>query len=140
MADVNHLAIEHTCALCGRVGSRRFEQADANAWWCTDREACKKRRGLPAEPVVNESDQAEHTPPVDAPTPAVEPPSDIPAKTIPANVTPPEPKPAGPAITARCQDCTRTFTLTDRLLDQAVEMHERRHGHIVRVMGEASDA
>lgn len=24
--------------------------------------------------------------------------------------------------------------------NQAVEMHERRHGHIVRVMGEASDA
>ena len=36
-------------------------------------------------------------------------------------------------ITARCQDCTRTFTLTGRVLAQAVELHELKHSHIVTI-------
>jgi hypothetical protein len=42
------------------------------------------------------------------------------------------PKPsAAPGITASCTDCTRTWTLTGRVLDQAVAMHEQKHSHIV---------
>lgn len=43
--------------------------------------------------------------------------------------------PATPGVTARCQDCTRTFTLTGRLLDQAIALHELKHAHIVNVLG-----
>lgn len=106
---------ERTCELCGRVGFRRFEQT-ASGWKCAPTAKCGDR---PAQT-------------------AAHPPEPAPAPPTPATM----PRVTGitPGVTARCQDCTRTFTLTDRLLDQAVEMHERRHGHIVRVMGEASDA
>lgn len=51
-------------------------------------------------------------------------------------VTPPavRPEKPGPAVTARCQDCTRAFTLTGRVLDQAVKLHELKHGHIVDII------
>lgn len=37
-------------------------------------------------------------------------------------------------VTARCQDCTRAFTLSGRPLEQAAQMHEMKHGHIVDVL------
>lgn len=56
------------------------------------------------------------------------------------DVAKPEPRPSpGLPVTARCQDCTRTFTLTGRVLTQAVEMHELKHGHIV-IVDEAAAA
>lgn len=66
--------------------------------------------------------------------------SDIPAKPFPLKVTPlpesapappPAPRKPTPGVTAHCTDCTRTFTLTGRVLQQAADLHELKHGHIV---------
>lgn len=58
-----------------------------------------------------------------------EPPSDIRGAISTPNVTPAAPP--TPGVTARCQDCTRTWNITGRILDQAIEMHELKHAHIV---------
>lgn len=122
----------HTCEICGRVGTRRYVpvgRIEGNRWRCSPTAtACPGNR----KPL----------------------PSDIPAKTIPANVTPPAPKPVpapptlqpklptspppvhAPGVTARCQDCSRAWTLTGRVLEAAVAMHEQKHGHIVDIIGE----
>jgi hypothetical protein len=64
------------------------------------------------------------------------------AKKCPGNkpqpgLTPAPPPPADspiPAgVTAKCQDCTRTWTLTGTPLSTAVEMHELKHSHVVSV-------
>lgn len=51
----------------------------------------------------------------------------------------PRPQATTPGVTARCQDCTRTWTLTGRVLESAVELHEVKHAHIVDVL-EAANA
>ena len=117
-------AITRTCELCGRVGTRRYVQTPAG-WRCSPTAKCVGRPEPEPEP-----------------TPTV--PCDIPAKEIQANVTPerispPEPTPqARPPITARCQDCTRVWNLTDRVLDMAVQLHEHKAGHIVDILADAA--
>ena len=115
-------AITRTCELCGRVGTRRYVQT-ATGWRCN--RVTAKCAGQPKR----------------EPEPAA--PSDIPAKEIQADVTPerispPKPTPAGPPITARCQDCNRVWNLTGRVLQMSVDMHEHKKGHIVDILADAA--
>lgn len=117
-------AVQRMCVLCGRTGTRRF--IETHAGWCcapSSADACaRKTAEKNAERAATRA-------------------SDIPAKRFPAKVTPPPPaaKPAAPApgVTARCQDCPRSFTLVGRPLELAVEMHELKHSHIVKVLGDS---
>ena len=131
--------VTHTCDLCGRVGTRRFIQGgapDGTGWKCSPTAtACIGNQPEPVRKVPNPALLKD----LDAPATT----SDIPAKPIPPKVIPitrePEPAPRiphsdSPAVTARCEDCTRVFTLTGRVLEQAVELHELGHGHIVKVL------
>ncbi|UJL29958.1 hypothetical protein HZU38_05510 [Mycolicibacterium vanbaalenii] len=146
---------EHTCEICGRVGTRRYVKTDTG-WRCSPTAtACVGNQPEPVRkvgltvPVSDEDfdraaarwgclDCAEGTCTRPAGHASA---SDIPAKQIPAKVTP-APEPPAPRIphskstdvTARCQDCTRAFTLTGRVLRQAIDMHELKHGHIVTVL------
>lgn len=112
-------AEQRTCEICGRVGTRRYLQT-GTGWRCSPSATkCPGNRTFPPPP---EPEPAQTVPatPIDVPEPpAAEPPK-------------PPPSPAsGPTVTARCQDCTRTWILTGRVLDQAIAMHEIKHGHIV---------
>lgn len=114
---------DRRCEICGRVGKQRFVETDTG-WRCSPTAVkCRGHRNA----------------------------SDIAAKPFPNNVTPvdsapvvnepdhakPTPFPAG--ITARCQDCTRSWNLTGVVLRSAVEMHELKHGHIVTVVEDGTD-
>ncbi len=146
---------ERTCEICGRVGTRRYVKTDTG-WRCSPTAtACVGNQPEPVRkvgltvPVSDEDfdraaarwgclDCAEGTCTRPAGHSSA---SDIPAKQFPTKVTP-EPEPPAPRIphsksaeiTARCQDCTRAFTLTGRVLRQAIDMHELKHGHIVQVV------
>ncbi|WP_165692685.1 helix-turn-helix domain-containing protein, partial [Mycolicibacterium fortuitum] len=41
---------------------------------------------------------------------------------------------AKPDTTARCSDCSRTWNLTGRVLDHAIQLHEMKHDHIVDIL------
>ncbi|KWX66831.1 hypothetical protein [Mycobacterium sp. NAZ190054] len=124
-----------TCEICGRVGTRRYVpigDAKSGRWRCSPTAtACIGNQPTPAD--CNKDGRNS--------TPNVASASDIPAKQIPPKVTP-APEPPAPRIphskstevTARCVDCTRTYTLTGRVLQQAIDMHELKHGHIVQVV------
>ena len=118
---------ERTCEICGRVGTRRYVRTDTG-WRCSpSATACIGNKPEPVRKVPNPALATD----LDAP-------SDIPAKHFPSKTTP-EPEPWIPHsksadVTARCQDCTRAFTLTGRVLRQAIDMHELKHGHIVTVL------
>lgn len=117
-------AVQRTCIMCGRTGTRRY--IETRAGWCcapSSAEACaRKTAERDAERAAARA-------------------SDIPAKEFPAKVTPPpasaKPATPTPAVTARCQDCPRAFTLIGRPLQLAVEMHELKHSHIVAYVKEA---
>ena len=162
-------AVEKTCEICGRVGTRRYVKTDTGWRRSPTATACVGNQPEPVRkvgltvPVSDEDfdraaarwgclDCAEGTCTRPAGHASV---SDIPAKqnatstisyswppwSIPAKVTP-APEPPAPRIphskstevTARCVDCTRTYTLTGRVLQQAIDMHELKHGHIVQVV------
>lgn len=108
---------QRTCELCGRTGSRRYI-ASTTGWRCAPS----------ATKCVGHRRQASH---VDAPQPARQRPQ-----------TSPRPAPAGerplklvrtPGVTAQCQDCTRTWTLSGAALRQETEAHELARGHIITV-------
>jgi hypothetical protein len=150
-------AVEHTCEVCGRTGTRRYVSTPTG-WRCapSSAEACARKAGAKSAPPRPADPQYAHRTGRGLPGQA----SDIPAKQFQPNVTPPKPEPptvipidrtpppapapvvrtAGlpraQAVTARCQDCTRTWTLTDRPLQMAVEMHELKHAHIVDIKTE----
>ena len=116
-------APKRTCEICGRVGTRRYipigDHAD-NRWRCSPTAtACIGNQPEPAVKVPNPA--LSH----DLDTPA--PPGDEQRHTPAAG------------ITARCANCPRTWTLTGRILTQAVDMHEMKHSHIVDVE-EGADA
>lgn len=112
---------QHTCEVCGRVGTRRYEQT-ATGWRCapSSAETCARNAATNTTP----------------PRPP-EPPKDTPPEPIPIPVTavqPDDPPKLEVKVTARCRDCSRTFNLTGRALILACEMHELKHGHIVTVI------
>lgn len=124
-------AVKHTCEICGRVGTRRYVRTETG-WRCSlTATACIGNQPTPAD--CNKVGRNS--------TPNVASASDIPAKPFSPKVTP-TPEPPAPRIphskstevTARCVDCTRTYTLTGRVLQQAIDMHELKHGHIVQVV------
>lgn len=124
------------CALCGRSGTRRFHTDDnGRSWVCNDARACAGRRGgsAPRTPAGDVKDRGAETAAPAGPSPAAQPKTVVQPAPAPAPAPAPRPKPA-PGVTARCQDCTRTFTLTGRLLRPAIDMHELKHGHIVDVL------
>lgn len=98
---------QFTCELCGRVGCRRFDKTPTG-WRCSATARCGDRPARTANPRVLRS----------APTPVL---------TTPKRI-------AAQGVTARCQDCTRTYTLSGIPLHQAVQTHELRNGHIVDVL------
>ncbi len=112
-------AVKRTCRLCGRVGTRRYVQT-AQGWQCAPTAKCGDRPAQTAAPA-----RATSTP---KPTPAPSPPPPPPTVRV-------QPPP-GPGVTAHCQDCTRTWNLTGRVLEIAVQTHELQRGHIVTVVGE----
>lgn len=122
-------ATTRTCQICGRVGQRRFVPAERQddsdtGWRCSPTAyACVGNRPAPVAKVPN---------PALAKNLDTAPPSDIPANTFSPNVT--------PGVTARCQDCTRTWTLGGRVLDMAVNSHELKHAHIVTVYNETEQS
>lgn len=107
---------DHTCEICGRVGKQRFVKTETG-WRCSP--TSYKCPGN--HPGGGGAPEAE---PASTPDPDPSPP----APPAPAVVAPP---PNG--ATARCQNCTRSFTLTGVVLRHAVEMHELKHSHIVDV-------
>ncbi|MGA5467156.1 hypothetical protein [Mycobacterium sp. NPDC050041] len=124
--DANH----RTCEICGRTGSRRFVQT-ATGWRCSPTAtACTGNRGsdIPAKD-IQPNVTPEESPQVDASDPVEK----VDTPPVPAS----RPAALTANVTARCQDCTRTWTLSGRLLDSAVEMHELKHGHIVNVYEDA---
>jgi hypothetical protein len=104
---------QHTCEICGRKGTRRFVPVGDikdGRWKCSPTAtACAPQFKPPGK----------YTPP------AV---SDIPARALSANAA------VTPGVTARCQDCSRTWNLTGIVLDSAVEAHEINQGHIVTIV------
>lgn len=138
---------QRTCEICGRKGTRRYVQTPTG-WKCSPTAtACAPQ----------------FKPPGKYTRPAA---SDIPAKEFQPNVTPSpepvvdldlatgmrehgealhrqmasEPAPRASGVTARCQDCTRTWILTGRILEIAAEAHELKHAHIVDVFDEVASA
>nr|WP_292990541.1 DNA methyltransferase [Mycobacterium sp.] len=106
-------AVRHTCEVCGRTGSRRFVETETG-WRCAP-SATKCPGNKQPDP---------------APVPVVAP---------VAAVHDERPVALAAGITAKCQDCTRTWTLTGRVLRSAVEMHEQKHSHFVDVADGATD-
>lgn len=132
----NRATNERTCEICGRVGTRRYVpvgQAEDNRWKCSPTAyKCPGNRGLdirePKPAVVEPPAAPKPEQPTirtlirvqDKPAPAPEPPAPLAERHS-----------ASPNVTARCQDCTRTWTLTDRPLELAIQMHELKQGHVV---------
>lgn len=135
-------ATEHTCEICGRTGSRRYMQTETgwrcapSATKCSGNDAAVKASTASTE-TVRDAFRA-----IPATVPAlVHPRPTVTVKTPPvATQAQKQAELATVAqavevnkITARCLDCTRTFTLTGRILEQAAEMHELKHSHIVAI-------
>ena len=112
---------ERTCEICGRVGVQRFVQTETG-WKCsTSARSCPGNHpGVAVEAPVK-AVQVDVAPADPEPEPEAEPVHHAPA-------------PPAPGVTARCQDCTRTWTLTGIVLTQAAQMHELKHGHIVDIL------
>lgn len=115
-------AEKRTCQSCGHTGFRKFQKTPTG--WCCWRCIDTQKRQIP--PPADDAAEAEADPEPAPETPQPEPPAAAP------------PMPAG--VTARCQDCTRTYTLTGVPLRHAVEMHELKHSHIVDVLDSAGAA
>lgn len=106
-------AEKRTCETCGHTGFRKFQKTPTG--WCCWRCIDSQKRQL----TTTESETETESDPEPAPQT-------------------PRPVPAG--VTARCQDCTRTWQLTGFVLEKAAEMHELKHGHIVNILDNAGAA
>lgn len=109
-------AVKRTCVVCGRVGSRRFVPSGAG-WRCapsaTKCVGHRRATSIADAPQPNEGVAA-------ATKPGPERPLRIIART--------------PGVTAQCQNCTRTWTLTGEELQAAIDRHEElKPGHVVIV-------
>lgn len=99
---------QRVCEVCGRKGTRRYIQTETG-WRCAPSATkCPGNRG-PSQP------SAPPEPPSAAEVEQI-------ADDIARNVT-----------TAQCTDCPRTWTITGRVLDNAVDIHETNTGHIVTI-------
>lgn len=141
-------AVTHTCEICGRTGTRRYVET-ATGWRCspTATKCPGNRAEKPAEnmpenmtaqpdtaPGQGESEDCNKAGGISTPNVA------LPDRSsTPTRAATPKPKPSPPAYTARCQDCTRTWTLTGRVLQMAVDTHELKHAHIVNIVGDATN-
>lgn len=111
-------AVKRTCELCGRIGSRRFVESDGMAL---------RALGHQMRRTSTRAVAARHAPLATAPKgPAPE--VDRALKIVRA-----------PGVTARCQDCTRTWTLTGAVLQAAIDQHELRRGHLITIYDEQAD-
>lgn len=106
-----------TCELCGRAGSRRFVES-STGWRCAPTATkCVGHRRPASE--------------IDAPQ--------RPRHTAQSShrVTPDGERHLNlvqlPGVTAHCQDCTRTWTLSGDALLEETEAHELARGHIITV-------
>lgn len=118
--------VHHTCEICGREGTRRYTQT-ATGWRCSKTAtACPGNRTTPVLPAEAAMAALVAAPAAESESIQVVKPAPIPPRA--------ETKPAGGSnITARCEDCTRVWTLTGRVLDMAISTHEHRSGHIVHI-------
>lgn len=99
-------AHRRVCEICGREGTRRYVQT-ATGWRCAP-SATKcpgNRPNVDQQPARPSAAEVEQI-----------------ADDIARNVT-----------TAQCTDCPRTWTLTGRVLDNAIDIHETNTGHIVTI-------
>lgn len=121
------------CEICGRVGTRRFTETDTG-WRCSpSATACpgNKAAATSLRESRNEPAVKPIQPNVPPPPPDPEPIETTDTQTarisaiaeIRRSITP----------TAHCGDCSRTWTLTGIPLEVAVEQHEQRTSHIVKV-------
>lgn len=122
----SHDSEKRVCEICGRVGTRRYVPVGDGRWKCSPTATACAPRFRPPGAYVGPPRAATVEPPAPAPAP----PSDNPPNKFPRNVT--------PGVTARCQDCTRTWTLTGRTLRSAIDMHEMKQAHIVTVFEESA--
>lgn len=112
-------AVKRACELCGRIGSRRFVES-ATGWRCAPSATkCVGHRrapsGVDARLVATASKRS--TPEVDRALKIVR----------------------TPGVTARCQDCTRTWTLTGPVLQAAIDQHELKRGHLITIYDEQAN-
>lgn len=112
-----------TCELCGRLGSRRFVQSPTG-WRCAPTATKCVGHRRPASNL--DAPSPPRSAPPRAKTPAA--PADRALKVV-----------RTPGVTAQCQDCTRTWTLTGIVLERTVETHELKRGHLVTVYDEPDE-
>lgn len=150
-------SIERTCRICGRVGKRRYVE-DEQGWRCSPtatscpgNETAKPPYSYPEtvleEPLPTYSIDAL---PVQSQIPRRQPVLEklhtTPQKPVVATQAERHAEVAKQAaaiaratVTARCQDCTRTWILTGRVLQMAIDLHEQKHSHIVDNYEETND-
>jgi hypothetical protein len=137
---------QRTCEICGRVGTRRYVQT-ATGWRCSPTaSACSGHPKPQDEPIpaphlehgkyttydnhgcrCTDCKRAHAVYTREARADGRELAEQVAA--APRSATP-----LAPGVTARCQDCTRTWSLTGRVLDMATETHELKHAHIVDML------
>jgi hypothetical protein len=133
------------CEICGRRGVQRFVQT-STGWRCAPTAAAcpgnKTASDIPAKPFQpNVTPETTPTAPEeaqdgvgdDSPETQEAAANDTYAGAALAHTPPP------PGVTARCQDCTRSWDLSGDALTDAVERHELKHSHIVTVLEDATD-
>ncbi len=108
---------QRTCELCGRAGSRRFVESDTG-WRCapTATKCVGHRRPTPE---VGAPKRERHA--------ALAPHRAAPEAERHLNLV------HTPAVTAQCQDCTRTWTVSGDALREETEAHELARGHIITI-------
>ncbi len=109
--------VQRTCELCGRTGSRRYI-ASTTGWRCAPSATkCVGNRRQASQ--IDAPQALRHRP---QESPRLAPDGERPLKLVRA-----------PGVTAQCQDCTRTWTLSGAALRQETEAHELARGHIITV-------
>lgn len=141
------------CSVCSRVGSRGFRENPDGTHRCVDLDACKTRTYKPKAPRTKPKPEPipesfpESIEVGELPAPIPETPAPVP-ESPPRSLgdivydafvetvnTPIDAEVISPAVTARCTDCPRSWTITDeRTLRNAATMHELRHSHIVDIL------
>lgn len=150
--------VKRICDLCGREGTRRFMPGGApggTGWKCSPTaSACIGNRPEPVVKVPNlalKNLAAPASIPCAKPEAAqVKPPASDECNIGGRNSTPNVASASEPTrtlprtiaanVTAHCNDCTRTWTLTGRVLEMAIEAHELKHSHIVTALIDTADA
>jgi hypothetical protein len=144
----NLAAGQHTCEICGRTGKQRFT-ATPTGWRCSPTAyKCPGNRAERPRPEPEPDPDIAQEPQQLDPDPAPEPVTAAPDPEFAPRLEPmpprlePMPEPAEPAlepgvlpsgVTARCRDCPRSWNLTGRTLQAAIDLHEMKRGHIVDV-------